>query len=93
MRFEFFHYDPKSYDTFEWYQTVDMSSSLGASGWLVGWLPGPLSTQLRSKRWLQNYIVVGHASRDASRASCCPFFFFVRSLYCHTRAHNIISNS
>jgi hypothetical protein len=31
MRFEFFHYDPKSYDTFEYYQTVDMSLSLGTS--------------------------------------------------------------
>ena len=29
MRFEFFHYDPDGYDTFEWYLTVDMAPSLG----------------------------------------------------------------
>ena len=29
MRFEFFHYDPKSVETFDWYHSVDMSSSLG----------------------------------------------------------------
>jgi len=29
MRFEFFHYNPSGYDTFEWYKTVDMSTSLG----------------------------------------------------------------
>ena len=29
MRFEFFHYDPASYETFEWYKTVDMSKSMG----------------------------------------------------------------
>ena len=29
QRFEFFHYDPESYDMFDWYQTVDMSPSLG----------------------------------------------------------------
>ena len=34
MRFEFFHYDPDSYETFDWYQTVDMAPSLG-----VGTLP------------------------------------------------------
>eukprot|EP00912_Choanoflagellata_sp_UC4_P001059 UC4_evm2s652 len=31
MRFEFFHYDPNSYETFEWYKTADMSVSLGPS--------------------------------------------------------------
>lgn len=32
MRFEFFHYDPDGYETFEWYKSVDMSpdSQLGA---------------------------------------------------------------
>jgi len=29
MRFEFFHYNPVAPDTFEWYKTVDMSTSLG----------------------------------------------------------------
>lgn len=31
MRFEFFHYDPRSVDKFEWYKTVDMSGPLGNS--------------------------------------------------------------
>ncbi len=30
MRFEFFHYDPLGYETFDWYKTVDMSPSMGA---------------------------------------------------------------
>ena len=38
MRFEFFHYDPESYDTFEWYHTVDMAPSLG---------PGTLPCNMR----------------------------------------------
>jgi len=29
MRFEFYHYDPSSYKTFEWYKTVDMGAQLG----------------------------------------------------------------
>jgi hypothetical protein len=29
MRFEFFHYDPDSFEKFDWYKTVDMSPSLG----------------------------------------------------------------
>jgi len=28
MRFEFFHYDPSSYETFEWYKTVDLGKSV-----------------------------------------------------------------
>ena len=30
MRFEFFHYDPDGFDTFEWYKTVDMEPSMGS---------------------------------------------------------------
>jgi hypothetical protein len=29
QRFEFFHYDPEGYETFDWYKTVDMSGPLG----------------------------------------------------------------
>merc|ERR1719174_519670 len=38
MRFEFFHYDPDTPDTFDWYKTVDMSPSLG---------PGTLPCNMR----------------------------------------------
>ena len=38
QRFEFFHYDPATPDTFDWYKTVDMSPSLG---------PGTLPCNMR----------------------------------------------
>ena len=68
MRFEFFHYDPASYETFEYYKTVDMQPSMG---------PGTLPCNMRMThgRPVQSKVSQSFASRSVRRALLMPKFY------------------